>query len=120
MPSQENLLLFVAASVLLALTPGPNLLYLISRTLAQGRAAGLASRAGLRSVRRGRWRSAGCCPACSPALPRSSSSTTGDERRSSRRPSSTPDAQCRGVWRPAGGPRGLAGSRGVAGLDRCC
>ena len=46
MPSQDNLLLFVVASVLLVLTPGPNLLYLISRTLAQGRAAGLVSLAG--------------------------------------------------------------------------
>jgi hypothetical protein len=32
--------------VLLVLTPGPNLLYLMSRTLAQGRAAGLVSMAG--------------------------------------------------------------------------
>ena len=46
MPSHDNLLLFVLASVLLVLTPGPNLLYLISRTLAQGRAAGLVSLAG--------------------------------------------------------------------------
>jgi len=46
MPSLENLLLFVVASVLLVLTPGPNLLYLVSRTLAQGRAAGLVSLAG--------------------------------------------------------------------------
>ena len=46
MPSLENYLLFVAASVLLVLTPGPNLLYLISRTLCQGRMAGLVSLAG--------------------------------------------------------------------------
>ena len=46
MPSLDNVLLFVLASVLLVLTPGPNLLYLISRTLAQGRAAGLVSMAG--------------------------------------------------------------------------
>ena len=43
---RRHLLLFVLASVLLVLTPGPNLLYLISRTLAQGRAAGLVSLAG--------------------------------------------------------------------------
>ena len=43
MGGQDNLVLFVLASVLLALTPGPNMLYLISRTLAQGRAAGLVS-----------------------------------------------------------------------------
>ncbi|MEP7180907.1 MAG: LysE family translocator [Betaproteobacteria bacterium] len=46
MPSLDNFLLFLVASVLLVLTPGPNLLYLISRTLCQGRAAGLVSLAG--------------------------------------------------------------------------
>jgi len=46
MPSLDNFLLFVAASVLLVLTPGPNLLYLVSRTLCQGRNAGLVSLAG--------------------------------------------------------------------------
>src|SRR5687768_4823771 len=46
MPSLDNFLLFVLASVLLVLTPGPNLLYLISRTLCQGRAAGIVSLAG--------------------------------------------------------------------------
>jgi threonine/homoserine/homoserine lactone efflux protein len=38
--------LYLAACVLLVLTPGPNLLYLISRTLCQGRGAGLVSLAG--------------------------------------------------------------------------
>ena len=42
----DNLWLFVIACVLLVLTPGPNLLYLVSRTLCQGRAAGLVSLAG--------------------------------------------------------------------------
>ena len=46
MPSLENLALFALASVLLALTPGPNLLYLVSRTLCQGRRAGIVSLAG--------------------------------------------------------------------------
>lgn len=46
MPSVENFLLFIVASVLLVLTPGPNLLYLVSRTLCQGRIAGLVSLAG--------------------------------------------------------------------------
>jgi threonine/homoserine/homoserine lactone efflux protein len=46
MPTLDNYLLFVAASVMLVLTPGPNLLYLISRTLCQGRAAGVISLAG--------------------------------------------------------------------------
>lgn len=46
MPSIDNLLLFCGASVLLVITPGPNLLYLVSRTLCQGRAAGVVSLAG--------------------------------------------------------------------------
>jgi len=49
MPSATNLALFTLASVLLALTPGPNLLYLVSRTLCQGRTAGLVSLAGTTS-----------------------------------------------------------------------
>ena len=49
MPSTTNLALFAVASVLLALTPGPNLLYLVSRTLCQGRSAGLVSLAGTTS-----------------------------------------------------------------------
>ena len=39
-------LLFCVACAALAVTPGPNLLYLVSRTLVQGRAAGFASLAG--------------------------------------------------------------------------
>jgi threonine/homoserine/homoserine lactone efflux protein len=39
-------LLFCVACAALAVTPGPNLLYLVSRTLVQGRAAGYASLAG--------------------------------------------------------------------------
>ncbi len=42
----SDLWLFVVACVLLVLTPGPNLLYLISRTLCQGRMAGVVSLAG--------------------------------------------------------------------------
>lgn len=41
-----NYPLFVAACIVLVLTPGPNLLYLISRTLCQGRSAGMVSLAG--------------------------------------------------------------------------
>ncbi|WP_135467069.1 LysE family translocator [Crenalkalicoccus roseus] len=36
MPSAETLLVFAALSLGLALTPGPNMLYLVSRALAQG------------------------------------------------------------------------------------
>jgi threonine/homoserine/homoserine lactone efflux protein len=39
-------LVFVVACVALVVTPGPNLLYLVSRTLAQGRTAGFVSLAG--------------------------------------------------------------------------
>jgi len=49
LPSIDNILLFCGASVLLVLTPGPNLLYLLSRTLCQGRAAGIVSLAGTSS-----------------------------------------------------------------------
>ena len=39
-------LLFLLACIALVATPGPNILYLVSRTLAQGRAAGFVSLAG--------------------------------------------------------------------------
>ncbi len=42
----DSLMLYAAACVMLALTPGPNLMYLISRTLCQGRTAGIVSLAG--------------------------------------------------------------------------
>ena len=42
----ETWLLFCVACAALAATPGPNMLYLVSRTLAQGRAAGFVSLAG--------------------------------------------------------------------------
>lgn len=38
---------FLAASLLLAVTPGPAVLYIVTRSLSQGRAAGLASVAGV-------------------------------------------------------------------------
>ncbi|SHI46447.1 Threonine/homoserine/homoserine lactone efflux protein [Roseomonas rosea] len=43
MPSLASLLAFAALSVGLALTPGPNLFYLVSRTLTQGTRAGMLS-----------------------------------------------------------------------------
>jgi threonine/homoserine/homoserine lactone efflux protein len=45
----DTLLLFAAASVVLALTPGPNVFYLLSRTLCQGTRAGFVSLAGTMS-----------------------------------------------------------------------
>jgi threonine/homoserine/homoserine lactone efflux protein len=38
---------FLAASFVLAVTPGPGVVYIVARTLAQGRSAGLASVAGV-------------------------------------------------------------------------
>jgi threonine/homoserine/homoserine lactone efflux protein len=46
-PSLPALAAFLAASLLLAITPGPGVLYIVARTLAQGRAAGLASVGGV-------------------------------------------------------------------------
>ena len=46
MPPAATLLTFAALSIGLALTPGPNMLYLVSRSLAQGTGAGLVSLAG--------------------------------------------------------------------------
>ncbi len=43
MPSAATLLTFAALSLGLALTPGPNMLYLVTRSLAQGKRAGMVS-----------------------------------------------------------------------------
>ncbi|WP_121965209.1 LysE family translocator [Myroides sp. N17-2] len=45
----QDLLLFAMAAIVLAITPGPNMLYLISRTLSQGKKAGLISLMGVMS-----------------------------------------------------------------------
>ncbi len=45
-PIQE-LLIFVLAALMLVITPGPNMIYLISRSITQGRGAGLISLAGI-------------------------------------------------------------------------
>jgi threonine/homoserine/homoserine lactone efflux protein len=42
-----DLLLFAGAALLMVLTPGPNMIYLISRAICQGRAAGVISLAGV-------------------------------------------------------------------------
>ena len=41
MISTSHFILFFGAALLMALTPGPNMIYLISRSLCQGRAAGV-------------------------------------------------------------------------------
>jgi threonine/homoserine/homoserine lactone efflux protein len=43
MPDLTQLALYIAASVLLAITPGPGIFYVAARTLAGGRAEGIAS-----------------------------------------------------------------------------
>lgn len=47
MTNTATLLAFLAASVVLAVTPGPGVIYIVTRTLAQGRAAGVGSIAGV-------------------------------------------------------------------------
>jgi threonine/homoserine/homoserine lactone efflux protein len=39
----SDLLLFAGAALLMVLTPGPNMIYLISRSICQGRRAGVLS-----------------------------------------------------------------------------
>lgn len=43
MISNSSFLIFIGAALLMAVTPGPNMVYLISRSLCQGRAAGVMS-----------------------------------------------------------------------------
>lgn len=43
MPSASHWLVFAAAALLMAVTPGPNMVYLISRSLCQGRSAAVMS-----------------------------------------------------------------------------
>lgn len=46
MPAIEQFLLFLAAATVLAITPGPGIFYVAARTLAAGRAEGIASSLG--------------------------------------------------------------------------
>ena len=39
----QDLLLFAGAALLMVLTPGPNMIYLVSRSFCQGRRAGIVS-----------------------------------------------------------------------------
>ena len=47
MPQLETMMMVAAAGLALSATPGPSMLYVLSRTVAQNRAAGLASALGL-------------------------------------------------------------------------
>lgn len=43
----ENIIMFIMAGLLLNMTPGPDTMFILGRTLAQGRAAGIASALGI-------------------------------------------------------------------------
>ena len=43
----DNILLFALAALVMALTPGPNMVYLISRSICQGKLAGMVSLLGV-------------------------------------------------------------------------
>lgn len=47
MPDASSILLFLAATLTLNLTPGPDMLYVVARSVGQGRAAGVASALGI-------------------------------------------------------------------------
>src|SRR5215475_11217324 len=47
MPDFETYLLFLAAALVVAITPGPGIFYIVARTLAGGRTEGLVSSVGL-------------------------------------------------------------------------
>jgi threonine/homoserine/homoserine lactone efflux protein len=47
MPSTNNILLFIGTALALNLSPGPSILYILSRSVGQGREAGLVSVLGL-------------------------------------------------------------------------
>jgi threonine/homoserine/homoserine lactone efflux protein len=47
MPDVQTFLLFLAAALFVAITPGPGIFYIVARTLAGGRTEGLASSVGL-------------------------------------------------------------------------
>ena len=47
MPGFQTFLLFLTAALIVAITPGPGVFYIVARTLAGGRAEGLASSVGL-------------------------------------------------------------------------
>lgn len=47
MPDSHSLLLFIGAGLLLNITPGPDLLYILGRSISQGRSAGVVSALGI-------------------------------------------------------------------------
>ena len=49
-PSGQNLLLFTGAALVLLLIPGPAVLYVVARSVAQGRKAGIVSVLGIHTA----------------------------------------------------------------------
>jgi len=47
MPDTQSLLVFIGAGLLLNVTPGPDVLYIVGRSVSQGRAAGVVSALGI-------------------------------------------------------------------------
>lgn len=47
MPELHNIVLFIAASLALNITPGPDMMYVITRSVSEGRGAGIASAFGI-------------------------------------------------------------------------
>ena len=47
MPDFNSLLVFIGAGLLLNITPGPDVLYIVGRSIGQGRVAGLVSVLGI-------------------------------------------------------------------------
>ena len=47
MPEWNSFLIFVGAGLLLNITPGPDVLYIVGRSLGQGRVAGVVSSLGI-------------------------------------------------------------------------
>ena len=70
MPDSHSLLLFVGAGLLLNLTPGPDLLYILGRSMSQGRAAGVISAIGIGAAARPRARRGARAVGALLALPR--------------------------------------------------
>ena len=69
MPDPAQLALYFAAALVLAITPGPGIFYVAARTLAGGRAEGVASSfgTGLGGMVHVLAGSLGFLPSCSPA-----------------------------------------------------
>src|SRR5205085_7766061 len=49
-PGAENIILFLGAALVLLLIPGPAVLYIVARSIAQGRMAGFVSDLGIHSA----------------------------------------------------------------------